>query len=374
MSVASHPASAAGRALEAHLLGQLDFDRCLALQQRLVYEAGGRRDQTITLLVCEHPPIITIGRGGSRGQLRAAAQDLASRQIEVRWVNRGGGALVHAPGQVAVYPIVPLDRLGWTVGDYLRRLQAGLAAMLQDVGLSTSVRSDLDGIWGRTGQLVAISAAVKNWVTYHGAFVNVAPAMALQRLVDGDLARGLPLSSLVIERQQAVKMTSVRAALVARLSEALCRIATPPAQRPSLARRNFETSPMSDSAGLFELPIVSPAELAGQQPDAQPPDALPPDARLPRWLKRNIPLGGGNRFTARLIEELRLETVCESAKCPNRMECWSQQTATFMILGNVCTRPCGFCSVPKGKTEALAADEPDRVAEAALRLGLASTS
>jgi lipoic acid synthetase len=91
---------------------------------------------------------------------------------------------------------------------------------------------------------------------------------------------------------------------------------------------------------------------------------------LPRWLKRNVPLGDGNHFTARLIEELRLETVCESAKCPNRMECWSQKTATFMILGNVCTRPCGFCSVPKGKTEALEADEPDRVAEAAVRLGL----
>ena len=74
--------------------------------------------------------------------------------------------------------------------------------------------------------------------------------------------------------------------------------------------------------------------------------------------------------TARLIEELKLETVCESAKCPNRMECWSQKTATFMILGNVCTRPCGFCSVPKGKTEALEADEPERVAEAAVRLGL----
>ena len=92
--------------------------------------------------------------------------------------------------------------------------------------------------------------------------------------------------------------------------------------------------------------------------------------RLPRWLKKQLPLGNGNHFTARLIEELKLETVCESAKCPNRMECWSQKTATFMILGNVCTRPCGFCSVPKGKTEALEADEPDRVAEAALRLGL----
>jgi len=75
-------------------------------------------------------------------------------------------------------------------------------------------------------------------------------------------------------------------------------------------------------------------------------------------------------FTSQVIEDLRLETVCESAKCPNRTECWSQRTATFMILGNVCTRPCGFCSVPKGKTEQLQADEPARVAEAAVRLGL----
>jgi lipoic acid synthetase len=104
------------------------------------------------------------------------------------------------------------------------------------------------------------------------------------------------------------------------------------------------------------LPIVSPA--------------LEP-ARLPRWLKKRIPAGGGNQFTARLIGELGLETVCESAKCPNRMECWSQRTATFMILGNTCTRPCGFCSVPKGKTAPLALDEPDRVAEAASRLALA---
>jgi lipoic acid synthetase len=92
--------------------------------------------------------------------------------------------------------------------------------------------------------------------------------------------------------------------------------------------------------------------------------------RLPRWLKKNLPIGSGLQFTSNLIEDLHLETVCESAKCPNRMECWSQKTATFMILGNVCTRPCGFCSVPKGRTEALELDEPDRVAEAAARLGL----
>jgi lipoic acid synthetase len=94
-----------------------------------------------------------------------------------------------------------------------------------------------------------------------------------------------------------------------------------------------------------------------------------PRRRLPPWLKRPLP-ASGMFFTSRVIEDLRLETVCESAKCPNRTECWSHRTATFMILGNVCTRPCGFCSVPKGKTEVVQADEPARVAEAVVRLGL----
>ncbi|QDT15612.1 lipoyl synthase [Alienimonas californiensis] len=91
--------------------------------------------------------------------------------------------------------------------------------------------------------------------------------------------------------------------------------------------------------------------------------------RLPAWLKRPLP-AAGMAFTDEVIRDLDLVTVCESAKCPNRTECWSHKTATLMIAGNVCTRPCGFCSVPKGKTEALQLDEPARVAEAAKRLGL----
>lgn len=94
-----------------------------------------------------------------------------------------------------------------------------------------------------------------------------------------------------------------------------------------------------------------------------------PKRRLPKWLKRPLPQPG-MAYTDSVISDLGLETVCESARCPNRTECWSQQTATFMIGGNVCTRPCGFCSVPKGKTTALEIDEPERVAEAAERLGL----
>jgi lipoic acid synthetase len=92
--------------------------------------------------------------------------------------------------------------------------------------------------------------------------------------------------------------------------------------------------------------------------------------RLPPWLKRPLPAGNGNGFTQTLLDDLRLETVCENAKCPNRPECWSRRTATFMILGNVCTRPCSFCSVPKGAPLSIEDDEPLRVAEAAVRLGL----
>ncbi len=121
---------------------------------------------------------------------------------------------------------------------------------------------------------------------------------------------------------------------------------------------------MSDSvSGLssIALPIIDATAAAASPAPAR---------RLPPWLRRNLEPGGGHGETAHLIAELNLETVCSSAKCPNRLECWSQRTATFMILGNVCTRPCGFCSVPKGKTEELELDEPERVAEAARRLGL----
>lgn len=91
---------------------------------------------------------------------------------------------------------------------------------------------------------------------------------------------------------------------------------------------------------------------------------------LPRWLKQNVPKGGGRIRTAQLLHELRLETVCEHAKCPNRMECYASKTATFLILGDVCTRGCGFCSVATGKPPAVDPDEPRRVAEAAVRLEL----
>lgn len=99
-------------------------------------------------------------------------------------------------------------------------------------------------------------------------------------------------------------------------------------------------------------------------------DRPPVGRRLPDWLKRPLPVGNENSYTESLLRDLKLETVCENARCPNRPECYSRRTATFMVLGNVCTRPCGFCSVPRGETQPLEDDEPARVAEASARLGL----
>jgi lipoic acid synthetase len=99
-------------------------------------------------------------------------------------------------------------------------------------------------------------------------------------------------------------------------------------------------------------------------------ETAPTPRRLPPWLKRSLPRGNENFLTHNLLRQLGLETVCENARCPNRPECYARRTATFMILGNVCTRPCGFCSVPRGTPLELESDEPARVAEAAQRLGL----
>jgi lipoic acid synthetase len=110
--------------------------------------------------------------------------------------------------------------------------------------------------------------------------------------------------------------------------------------------------------------MASPIELV--QIDLVPRRPQP----KPVWLKARAPLGDNYHELKKLARTLDLHTVCESAQCPNIGECWNHKTATFMLLGNLCTRRCGFCAVPKGKPEPLDWDEPRRVAEAVATLGL----
>ena len=116
--------------------------------------------------------------------------------------------------------------------------------------------------------------------------------------------------------------------------------------------------------GTIEVAMATPAELI--QIDLAPRKPAP----KPEWLKARAPVGDNYHDLKKLARSLNLHTVCESAHCPNIGECWNHRTATFMMLGNTCTRRCGFCAVPKGRPDAIDFDEPRRVAEAVATLGL----
>jgi lipoic acid synthetase len=113
-------------------------------------------------------------------------------------------------------------------------------------------------------------------------------------------------------------------------------------------------------------PLISQQQEGLVQIDLTPRKPAP----KPAWLKAKAPMGETFHNLKKMARELKLHTVCESAQCPNIGECWNQKAATFMMLGNLCTRRCGFCAVPKGRPEPIDFDEPRRVANAVAQLGL----
>lgn len=215
------PNAAHAASLEAYLIGQVDFDACLALQQRLVYEAAGASDGRVTLLICEHKPTITLGRQGSRVHVRCEPEELTSRQIDVRWVNRGGGCVLHCPGQLAIYPIVPLEYYGLSVGQYLDCVHNALIGGLDELKITARTLPGRAGLWGRQGQLAHVGISVKNWITYYGAYLNVMAPLPLARRLQTDPIGNSPASSLMAERQQPVRIASVRERLVRHFAASL---------------------------------------------------------------------------------------------------------------------------------------------------------
>ncbi|HVV99371.1 MAG TPA: hypothetical protein VHB77_03460 [Planctomycetaceae bacterium] len=203
--------------LEVHLLGVVDFESCLFLQDRLVYELSGRSDRQGAVLVCEHPPLVTIGREGSRAQLTVEPEALAARQLDVRWLNRGGGCVVHAPGQLAIYPILPLQRLGLGLNEYRQALEDTVLDVCREMHICARRDPDSAGVLGRGGRVAVVGAAVKSWVSHHGLFVNVCPALEWQRLV-APPAGDARWSSLAAERLRPVTMHAAREGLIRNLA------------------------------------------------------------------------------------------------------------------------------------------------------------
>ncbi len=202
--------------VSVYSLGQVEFDAVLAMQRRLVYEISGERDRA-ALIMCEHLPLISVGRQGSSADIHLDRNELRHRGWPVKWVNRGGGAMLHIPGQIAIYSILALDRLGLDLGGYLNNLRS----VLHDVALDTGAQGAAIAPAGVQvgGRLLAhVGVAVRDWVSYFGAVINVNPDLDLFRRVDCAGSVG-PMTSIERERRLIADPAFVRQCLVERFLE-----------------------------------------------------------------------------------------------------------------------------------------------------------
>jgi lipoate-protein ligase B len=203
-----------------HLLGLAPLDDVAALEERLVYDAGELRTPRAVILLAEHSPLITVGREGSPLDVRG--EDEWRRQgYEIRLQNRGGGALVHAPGQLAIHAVVPLELFGLSVGTYLARLQTALEGTVDDLQVQRMPRAVRRGVWCRGGQAAFVGVSVKYGVAYRGAFINVDLPRRIIRFAESDPHERTSPTTLCAESRRPIRMTAVRQRVIERLSTAL---------------------------------------------------------------------------------------------------------------------------------------------------------
>ena len=322
----------------------------MALQRGLF--AHGADDH---LLLLEHHPVYTLGVRASADHLLAPAAEVGAEVIET---DRGGDITFHGPGQLVGYPLLHLlGKRGGGMADtvaYVRSVEQLVIDVCRDLGLDDVGRLDrYPGVWVGPGgssprKVAAIGVRLSRGRTMHGFALNVDPDLSFfDRMVPCGITE-FGVTSLAAEGVD-VAMREVVDTVADRAAE---RWAQGPVDRADVA-----WNPRRVDLAAF---------TRGEGPG--PP---PPVERKPEWMKVRLDTGPEYRRLKRLLREERLVTVCEEAGCPNIFDCWNDGTATFMINGERCTRACGFCLVDTRRPDGLDAGEPQRVADAVARMGLA---
>jgi lipoic acid synthetase len=314
--------------------------------------------------------------------------DPAAVGAELVAVNRGGDVTYHGPGQLVGYPILSLPPkrggragLSDTVG-YVRSVEQLLIDALGELGVANAGRlREHPGVWidpdgPAPRKIAAIGVRLTRNRTMHGFALNVATDMAYLR--DHIVPCGIadrPVTSLAEEGVQ-VDLRDV-VDVVARLAAE--RWGGGAVERADVAWRHTpdDLAPFSRGAGPGAVvgdarahTAGAPVRLLGRLARAGVTEGLAIAERKPEWLRPRVRIGHDVLAVRRTLRDHGLVTVCEEAGCPNLSECWAEGTATFMILGERCTRACGFCLVDTRKPAAPDADEPRRVAAAVHDLGL----
>jgi len=337
-------------------LGRAGYQATLELQERLVERVQDKIDPSYLLLVQHDPPVITLGRQAEMQHVLADADQLAAAGVELVKVRRGGDVTWHGPGQLVAYPILRIDKRHLTLHGYVHCLEQAVIDTLARFRVDAQRRDGLIGVWVGRQKIAAIGVAVSRWVTYHGLSLNVSADLGGFDSIIPCGIDNVSITSMSKMLGRDVSVAEVKPVLLECLGKAL---------GFEKLREDCELSLAKSSDGLGVADVPPSDKIAGQGNDVRATGS-----RLPRWLRRRIPAGPEAAEVRRLLSKLNLHTVCSSAHCPNQAECFARRTATFMILGDHCTRRCRFCAVDGGAPLPVDAAEPDAVAEAAHALGL----
>ena len=386
----------AERTLRVRWLGRVAYSDALALQRSLFVNR-----QHDYLLLLEHRNVVTMSRRTPAEHLLADVEALGA---ELFVADRGGDVTYHGPGQLVAYPIVDVPgRRGGGMADtaaYVSSLEQCLIETLGDVGVQSGRIKGCTGVWvdptgERPQKIAAIGVRIARGRSMHGVALNVDPDLSwYERIVPCGIAdkgvTSLAALGVDVSMPEMVEVFTQRAVAVfaqhGSVDRAGVGFKTKPADFAPFTRGEGPGTPVGRSGVGYQsedpTPVItgqasSPQEFARQadgtsvrllgrlaQAGATSHDPVRLRARKPEWMRVKFDPGPQYRRIRSTMRELGLVTVCEEAGCPNISECWNDGTATFMILGDRCTRACGFCLIDTRHPEAPDPQEATRVAEA----------
>jgi lipoic acid synthetase len=355
--------------LRVRWLGRVAYREALAVQESLFAHGSGQH-----LLLVEHPHVFTYGRTADlAANLKSEPAAVGAELVAVK---RGGDITYHGPGQLVGYPILNVEnKIG--ASDHVCGVEGLIIDTLTELGVGGAGRlPGFAGVWLDPGtpnerKIAAIGVRLRRGRTMHGFALNVSTDLTFMR--EHIVPCGIgdkPVTSLAEEGVD-LSMQAV-ADVVARFAAE--RWAGGVLERQDVAWAHAadgrDLSAFSRGEGPGEQVKLVSSRAAARMEAAGVTEGLSIETRKPEWLRPKVDLGPEVMELKKTIRSLDLVTVCEDAGCPNLSDCWSDGTATFMVLGERCTRACGFCLVDTSKPLAPAADEADRVAEAIDRMQL----
>ena len=347
--------------LRVRWLGRVPYLEALELQR------GLHRGTDSHLLLVEHEHTFTYGPHANLSEHLKC--DPAEVGAELVAVDRGGDITYHGPGQLTGYPILSLSP-GVGPLRHVLAVEDVLIHALRELGATDPGRlRGYPGVWvdassDEPRKIAAIGVRVARQRTMHGFALNVTTDMAYMR--QHIVACGIPDRPVTSLAEEGLSVTM--AEVVAAVTDAAgLQWGADGIDRQDVQWRASVTdlSPFSRGEGPGE-----PVRLMQRARSAGLDEGLALSERKPEWLRPVVHHGPEVLATRKVLRDHEMVTVCEDAGCPNLSECWSQGTATFMVLGERCTRACGFCLVDTSKPEGIDVEEPQRVAKAVSALGL----